>query len=370
MSAPGLAEEAEAEGYFASVSDLMVGVLFVFLLMLTVFALNFRDDSARLDEVIARAERAEQAFQVEKTNAEAARAEAERQLAEAERQAALARVQEEEAARQAARARAQEEEAARQAALARAQAEEAALQAARARAQEDEAARLRAQNEALRALLQEAADKLRRELADREAARNALLQRLARGLEARRIQFILDPRSGVLRLSDAVPFPTGGSELTETARRTVTALGEVLAEVLPCFSQGGPRQGCERDDMPILEAMLVEGHTDRQPFANLTATESQARNDLLSTARALTVFAQLRQQQRVLDDLRNPSEQPLLGVSGYGQRRPLPEALTLSEAHLAQNRRIDLRFILSARTSDEIRRLLEDIAALQAGGAR
>ncbi len=63
------------------------GILFVFLLMLTVFALNFRDDSARLDELIARAERAEQAAQraeqaaqVEKANAEAARAEAERQL--------------------------------------------------------------------------------------------------------------------------------------------------------------------------------------------------------------------------------------------------------------------------------------------------
>jgi flagellar motor protein MotB len=321
MSEYGLTEEAESEGYFASVSDLMVGVLFVFLLMLTVFALNFRDDSARLDELIVRAERAEQAAKLEKANAEAARAEAERQ-------------------------------------------------AARARVQEEEAVRLRAQNEALRARLQEAADKLRRELADREAARNALLQRLARGLEARQIQFILDPRSGVLRLSDAVPFPTGGSELTDTARRTVTALGEVLADVLPCFSHGAPRQHCDETDVPILEAMLVEGHTDRQPFANMTTAESQARNDLLSTARALTVFAQLRQQQLILDDLRNPSEQPLLGVSGYGQRRPLPEAMTLSEAHLAQNRRIDLRFILSARTSDEIRRLLQDIAALQAGDAR
>lgn len=323
MSGTRLTEEPESEGYFASVSDLMVGVLFVFLLMLTVFALNFRDDSARLDELIARAERAERAAQVEKANAEAARAEAERQLAEAERQSA------------------------------------------RARLQEEEAARLRAQNEVLRARLQEAADKLRRELADREAARDALLQRLARGLEARRIQFILDPRSGVLRLSDAVPFPTGGSALTDQARRTVTALGEVLAEVLPCFSHGAPRQNCDLSESPILEAMLVEGHTDRQPFLGLTAAESQARNDLLSTERALTVFAHLRQQQRILDDLRNPSDQPLLGVSGYGQRRPLPEATTLSEAHLAQNRRIDLRFILSARTSDEIRRLLEDIAALQ-----
>lgn len=328
MSEHGLVDGAESEGYFASVSDLMVGVLFIFLLMLTVFARNFRDDSARLDELIARAERAERAAQVEKANAETARAEAERQLAEVERQAA------------------------------------------RARAREEEAARLRAQNEALRARLQEAADKLRRELADREAARNALLQRLAHRLEARQIQFILDPSSGVLRLSEAVPFPTGSSELTETARRTVTVLAEVLAEVLPCFAHGAPRRSCEETDMPILEAMLVEGHTDRQPFANMTAAESEARNDLLSTARALTVFAQLRQQQRVLDDLRNPSGQPLLGVSGYGQRRPLPDALTLSEAHLAQNRRIDLRFILSARTSDEIRRLLEDIATLQKGDDR
>jgi flagellar motor protein MotB len=328
MSGQGLAEETESEGYFASVSDLMVGVLFVFLIMLTVFALNFRDDSARLDELIARAERAERDAQTEKANAQAARAEAERQSAEAERQSA------------------------------------------RARMQEAEAARLRAQNELLRARLQEAADKLRRELADREAARNALLQRLARGLEARDIQFIIDPRSGVLRLSDAVPFPTGGSELTETARRTVTALGDVLAEVLPCFSHGAPRQNCEQADIPILEAMLVEGHTDRQPFLGMSPVESQARNDLLSTARALTVFAQLRQQHRLLDDLRNPSDQPLLGVSGYGQRRPLPDSLSLSLGHLAQNRRIDLRFILSARTSDEIRQLLEDIAALQQSGDR
>jgi flagellar motor protein MotB len=329
MSGQGLAEEAESEGYFASVSDLMVGVLFVFLVMLTVFALNFRDDSARLDELIARAERAERDAQMEKVNAQAARAEAERQTAEAERQSARARM-------------------------------EAA-----------EAARLRAQNELLRARLQEAADKLRRELADREAARNAMLHRLARGLEARDIQFIIDPRSGVLRLSDAVPFATGGSELTETARRTVTGLGEVLADVLPCFSHGAPRQDCEQADIPILEAMLVEGHTDRQPYLGLSPVESQARNDLLSTARALTVFAQLRQQQQgLLDDLRNPSDQPLLGVSGYGQRRPLPDALSLAPAHLAQNRRIDLRFILSARTSDEIRQLLEDIAALQRSDGR
>ena len=37
------AEESGGEGYFASVSDMMVGILFIFLLLLTVFALNFRE---------------------------------------------------------------------------------------------------------------------------------------------------------------------------------------------------------------------------------------------------------------------------------------------------------------------------------------
>jgi flagellar motor protein MotB len=323
MSGTRLTEEPESEGYFASVSDLMVGILFVFLLMLTVFALNFRDDSASLDSLRAELQVRRAEAQAASAAAEAARAEAEQQLARAEQLAI------------------------------------------RARAREEEAARLRAQNEVLRAKLQEAAEKLELELAGREEARKALLHRLARGLEARQIQFILDAGSGVLRLSDAVPFEPNSSALTVVTRRTVTALGEVLAEVLPCFARGAPRQNCDPSDSPILEAMLVEGHTDRQPFGNMTAAESQARNDALSTERALTVFAHLRQQQRILDDLRNPSDQPLLGVSGYGQRRPLPEATSVSQAHFAQNRRIDLRFILSARTSDEIRRLLEDIAALQ-----
>src|SRR5689334_6171067 len=35
--------EEAGEGYFASVSDLMVGVLFIFLLMLAVFAINYAD---------------------------------------------------------------------------------------------------------------------------------------------------------------------------------------------------------------------------------------------------------------------------------------------------------------------------------------
>src|SRR5579875_1802198 len=44
--------EHAGESYFASISDLMVGILFVFLLMLTIFALNYRD--AEQDQLIER----------------------------------------------------------------------------------------------------------------------------------------------------------------------------------------------------------------------------------------------------------------------------------------------------------------------------
>jgi flagellar motor protein MotB len=309
----GLGEEA-GEGYFASISDLMVGVLFVFLLMLTIFALNYRDDSAQLADLIIRAEQAERA-------AAAAKIEAQQQAEEARQRTA-------------------------------------------------EANRLRAQNEALRLRLAEAATALERELQDREQVRAVLLQRLANGLDAAGIRFVLDQQSGVLHLSDEVPFAIGRSDLTDPrARHTVQVLAEVLAATLPCFAQGAERHDCGPGDVPILEAVLVEGHTDRQAYPSLTAAQSQQENDRLSTARALTVFAELRQQKPVLDDLRNTASQPLLGVSGYGERRPLPDATTLAEADFKRNRRIDLRFVLSSRTSDELKRLIDGIIALQKADA-
>ena len=295
MDDNGLTGEA-GEGYFASVSDLMVGVLFVFLLMMTVLALNFREDSAKLDQVIVRMQHAEH----------------------------------------------------------------------EARAREAEASRLRQQNEALRARLAEAATALDRELRDREQARASLLQRLGVRLQAAGIKFVLDQQSGVLRLSDAVPFATGRSDLSDpAARHTVDVLAAVLADVLPCFSWSSDHAGCEAADGPILETVLVEGHTDSQAFPNMTQAQSEAENDRLSTARALSVFATLRQDRPALDTLRNPGRQPLLGVSGYGQRRPLPGKAGSGQADLTRNRRIDLRFVLSAHTSDTLQRLLGEIDLLR-----
>jgi flagellar motor protein MotB len=280
--------EAEGEGYFASVSDLMVGVLFVFLLMLTILALNFRDDSAQFDEL--------------------------------------------------------KREAARQAKAAQ---------------------ELRVLNEEMKHRLAEAATALQRELRDREAARAGLLQRLATRLQDGGIKFTLDQQSGVLRLSDSVPFATGRSDLTDETRKTLLVLGHVLGDVLPCFAAAPDRHECQADDSPILETVLVEGHTDSQPYPRMTALQSEQENDRLSAARALTVFTELRQREPSLDTLRNPSGQPLLGISGYGQRRPLPASTGSADTELTRNRRIDIRFVLASRTSDELKALLSSIDRLQ-----
>src|SRR5262249_53755144 len=149
---------------------------------------------------------------------------------------------------------------------------------------------------------------------------------LAEGLASSGVRFQLDQQSGVLRLTDDVPFNTGRADLTERTRRTVQVLADVLARTLPCFARTAAPSGCA-NDAAILEAVLVEGHTNRQAYGALTRAQSQQENDRLSTARALTVFAELRRVQPALDLLRNDEGRPLLGVSGYGERRPLPEAL-------------------------------------------
>ena len=60
---------------------------------------------------------------------------------------------------------------------------------------------------------------------------------------------------------------------------------------------------------------------------------------------------------RRLDTIRNRDGLQLLGEAGYGDRRPLPDALGASDDDFRKNRRIDIRFVLTSRTSDELNRL-------------
>lgn len=313
MSRQAAAVDEESEGYFASISDLMVGVLFVFLLMLTVFALNFRD--AELEQT------------AKLRDLEAARA----ALVEAQARADAARLLAEQ--------------------------ERARAEAATARAAE------------LLRLLRRAQAELANAIEGRQRMREDLLRTLQTQLEGRGLAVQIDTSAGILRLPSDLLFPTGVSELQagtggrKGPRERVADVADVLAEILPCqVALSGGR--CAGASFPLLETVLIEGHTDRQPFAGVSAHESQRRNLNLSAARALSVAREVLSRQPGLDDLANGEQLRILGIAGYGDRRPLIEARGDTEAEYQRNRRIDLRFVLVATTSDELRRLQWEIDRL------
>jgi flagellar motor protein MotB len=304
MDAETEASGETGDGYFASVSDLMVGVLFVFLLMLTVLALNYRDaedqQTARLTDLIV------------------AKWSANEQARIANEQALIAEEQKKKADRQA------------------------------------------QENLHLRELLTKAIHQLEQDIESRQILRRTMLQDIEQRLMDRGVRVRIDERSGVLRLSGDLLFETGAETYRPAAAQTIRVLAEVLASILPCYAKSTSTNSCLKA-IPILETVLVEGHTDRQPYRGLEIAASQARNDNLSTQRALTVFQTLRVAHPQLESLRNADDLPLLGVSGYGERRPLPDALGDSNADFERNRRIDVRFVLTSRTSEELERLRDQI---------
>ncbi len=300
------------EGYFASVSDLMVGILFVFLLMLTVFALNFREEEDK------------QKIEYSKYVTLQKEAEEEKKIAVEEKN------------------RADDEK-------------------KRADEERDQAEKARQANAGLKKLLQEAAGQLERDAEERQAARKNLIEALQKTLSDRNIEVRADPNSGILHVSGDLLFDSGSFVLKDEARQTVKVLADVLGKVLPCYSNGGIKTDCPQDSGPILETLLVEGHTDHHPYRDAQGKVLPTGNDHLSTERALAVFEELWQSHTGLDSLRNGDQLALLGFSGYGDRRPLADAQGATEADYQRNRRIDLRFVLTPKTSNEFQELKKRI---------
>ncbi len=233
---------------------------------------------------------------------------------------------------------------------------------------------------------------MQQDVRERTEARDRLLNSLEQQLAARGVKVFIDPVSGILRLPEDLLFNVGESSIRKDRIAALNTLADVLAQVLVCSGSNGERSGCDGYSSSILETILVEGHTDRQgyrkravpaggsilpslsttvpteaPVQRVSPEESQNRNDRLSTERALTVFNELQRAQPTLSGLRNGENQPLLGFSGYGDRRPLPEAQGSTADDYRKNRRIDLRFVLSARNSSELERLLKQIEDVLSG---
>jgi len=273
--------ESEGDSYLASLSDLMVGMLFIFIIMLMAFALNYRQ--------------------------------------------------------------AQEESEKRRDAAVTEQ-----------RRTEEERRQATEENERLKRGVQDL-ERVRSVLTENEAIRRRLLEEVRRTLRRRGVEAIVDPEAGIVRLGDRLLFDSGQSVLREEGRRNIGELASVLAQILPCYAAGVAANGaCANGARPILEAIYVEGHTDNVPFGGRIDG-----NWVLSTQRAVTTFRELVDREPSLRALRNLDARPLLGVSGYGETRPVAE--NDHEAGRTQNRRIDLRFVLATIDPERLRAATDDI---------
>ncbi|HET6469095.1 MAG TPA: hypothetical protein VFG43_12040 [Geminicoccaceae bacterium] len=290
----------EEESYFVSVSDLMVGMLFVFIIVLMAFALNFRsaeEEAARVQQSLAEA----RDHVVRERNALAA----ERDSLSRERDS-LAMEQD--------------------------------------RLTREIAALVEQRND-----LATVAETL----LQRDDTRSAMLQSVQDLLRTRQLEVVVEPANGILRLPEGLLFESGEAVLRPEGELAQRALAAALARSLPCYSLAPPamQADCPGPAINLLEAVLVEGHTDDRPISTLAIHD----NWTLAAMRGVNTFKALTRFEPSLDLLRNDRGEALIGVSSYEARRPVSTEQTPEARRL--NRRIDLRFVVGAPSAPEVERM-------------
>ena len=214
--------------------------------------------------------------------------------------------------------------------------------------------------------------KVREELTASDETRDRMLQDIKSRLEESGMRVDVLADQGVLRLSDnAINFPSGSETPVPDHHVNVGRLAQAIAAVVPCYvspvragtpsevDEGGIVAGhrsdppaycqppadpatyqCKKQEFPwLLETLLIEGHTDDVPVASGNRFQD---NLELSSMRAATVHRMIAACEPGLEGLLNTNEYPILSTSGYGYTRPV----TTDPERVADNRRIDLRFLL------------------------
>jgi flagellar motor protein MotB len=180
--------------------------------------------------------------------------------------------------------------------------------------------------------------------------RSDMLAAVLSALHEREVEVALDPANGIVRLPESLLFDTGLAVLRPEGARALRVLAAVLARTLPCYSRAPAIQqsDCPIAPRPLLEAVLVEGHTDDRPIR----TSEFADNWELASARAINTYKALLEYEPSLTELSNDRGEALLGVSDYEAQRPVSLEPTPDGRRL--NRRIDLRFLIAAPSEEQL----------------
>jgi flagellar motor protein MotB len=191
--------------------------------------------------------------------------------------------------------------------------------------------------------------------------RDRLLQDLKEALKNAGLDVKID--AGVLHLTqNDVTFPFKSAELLSTSRDNVRLVADVLAQVLPRYlpcGEGVVPPACLPSALGSVDTVFLEGHTDKQGEETPAGRQENWR---LSTERAVATFREIISRQPELDQLKNRKGERVLSVAAYASSRPAVEGD--DAAAYAQNRRIDLRFVMDtdpSRGLQEMQSLLDEM---------
>lgn len=200
-------------------------------------------------------------------------------------------------------------------------------------------------------------DVLLNRLTNNRAVRKKLLTDIDRELRERGVKVKVDQERGVLRLTEkAVRFQRGKSDLGDEAKRNLDVIAEVLDRLLPCYAVAAQKiEDCDVNTIGKLEAVFIEGHTDNTKFPGTAFT-----NWDLSAKRAIVTYQYILNRQPSLGQLVNRRNEVLFSVAGYADQRPVPGHAHVVPTDDENNRRIDMRFIMTPPTKEDAA-IVEDI---------
>jgi chemotaxis protein MotB len=227
---------------------------------------------------------------------------------------------------------------------------------------------------------------LDRYLTNADRDRRHILESLQNSMRDEKIDVQIIPDQGILRLPETVLFKSGQPTIDASAVRTLKALTSALSRVLPCFSLGpasNPSRTCN-PNATFIDAVLIEGHTDNTQFAhrvrsppvappqtgtpfggaaapnlpasaNSSETEGPIKDNLdLSAQRATNTVREMYKLESQLlkmysispsrvDEQLGHGTSPLVNAAAFGETRP---AFPNDRDGRARNRRVDLRVLL------------------------
>lgn len=186
------------------------------------------------------------------------------------------------------------------------------------------------------------------QLENANQTRGEILAKIQDNLKDQGFKVEIDSSSGVLRLNENVlQFARADATVAAKYHNVIVALANALGDVLPCYSNEQAYQANKCTDNPArhwLEAVFIEGHTDSVPIY----TAQFPSNWELSTARAANTYKEITKIRPEIESLNNGEGHSLLSVSGYGDKRPVPESSANDTPdHRQMNRRIELRIIMA-----------------------